>query len=334
MGDFDLSREIERYASRICQDIRRKRKREAVRREYIEHMEDATYAYMLQGMSDAEAFAAACEDLGSMAEMQTLLSLTHNGDGWPRWFKWFLGGVAAVGLVAAYVLVRHETVKAWLELLVVLAAITVGVCLLIEAYTWLRAIRKRLDARKRVKAYAKSNGLTFVEHASSFKSLFKRSVTPEWVVETERRRYIISLMPTVRRLRVLHLHENGLYNYTKKGGFLLTNVPWNRMAKLATPPVYANLFSRYVGATIELPRGLWRTPEISYTDFHSADKENAHILLLNPIPLDIDLCEGGRIRKISDGDRLPARYGDAQVFSVSGLIGHWTHGEEGRHGRI
>ncbi len=326
MADFDLSREIDRYAARICQDIRSGKRRREVKQEYVEHLEDATYRYMMRGMSDADAFAAACDDLGDMTKMQTLLSVTHNGDGLPRWFKWLCGGVAVAGVVAAYALVQNEIVKAWLELFLVLAAIAVGVWLVLEAYTWLRAIRKRLDAKKRVKAYAKSNGLAFAEHASSFKSLFKRSATPEWVVETERRRYIISLMPTVRRLRVLHLHENGLYNYTKKGGFVLAAVPGNRLARLSHP-MPANLFGRYVGSDIELPRGLYRTPEISYADHHSADRENVHILLLSPIPLDIDLCEGGRIRKISDGDRLPALYGDAQVFSASGFIGFLSHGE-------
>ncbi len=326
MADFDLSREIDRYAARICQDIRSGKRRREVKQEYVEHLEDATYRSMMRGMSDADAFQAACDALGDMSGMQTLLGVTHNGDGLPRWFKWLCGGVAVAGVVAAYALVQNEIVKAWLELFLVLTAIAVGVWLVLEAYTWLRAIRKRLDAKKRVKAYAKSNGLAFAEHASSFKSLFKRSATPEWVVETERRRYIISLMPTVRRLRVLHLHENGLYNYTKKGGFVLAAVPGNRLARLSHP-MPANLFGRYVGSDIELPRGLYRTPEISYADHHSADRENVHILLLSPIPLDIDLCEGGRIRKISDGDRLPALYGDAQVFSASGFIGFLSHGE-------
>ncbi len=326
MADFDLSREIDRYAARICQDIRSGKKRREVKQEYVEHLEDATYRSMMRGMSDAEAFAAACDALGDMAGMQTLLAVAHNGDGLPRYLKWLCGGVAGAGVVAAYVLVQNEIVKAWLELFLTLAAIAVGVWLVLEAYTWLRAIRKRLDAKKRVKAYAKSNGLTFAEHASSLCSLFKRSATPEWVVETERRRYIISLLPTVRRLRVLHLHENGLYSYAKKGGFLLAAVPGNRLARLSNPmPV--NLFGRYVGSNIELPRGLYRTPEINYADHHSADKENAHILLLSPILLDIDLCEGGRIRKLSDGDRLPALYGDAQVFSASGFIGFLSHGE-------
>ncbi len=326
MTDFDLPCEIDRYASRICQDIRRSRKRREVKLEYMEHLEDATYRYMMRGMTDTEAFQAACDALGDLSMMQTLLAVTHNGDGLPRWFKWLMGGATVTGAVTAYVLVQNEVAKAWLELFLVLTAIAVGTCLFVEGYTWLRAIRKRLDAKKRVKAYAKSNGLIFAEHASSLKSLCKRSATPEWVVETERRRYIISLMPTVRRLRVLHLHENGLYNYTKKGGFVLAAVPGNRLARLSNP-MPMNLFGRYVGADIELPRGLWRTPKINYADYHSIDKENVHVLLLSPIPLDIDLCEGGRIRKLSDGDRLPALYGDAQVFSASGFIGFLSHGE-------
>ncbi len=326
MADFDLPREIERYASRICQDIRRGKKRQEVKREYIEHMEDATYRYMMRGMSDVEAFQAACDDLGDMDKMQTLLAVTHNGDGLSRWFKWMMGGAAVAGVVAAYALVENEIAKAWLELFLVLAAIAAGIWLLVEGYTWLRAICKRLNARKRVKAYAKANRLTFTTHKSAFLSLFKRSTTPEWVVETERRRYIISLMPTVRRLRVLHLHENGLYNYTKKGGFVLAAVPGNRFARLSHPmPV--NQFGRYVGSDIELPRGLYRVPEINYADLHNAAKENVHILLLSPIPLDIDLCEGGRIRKIADGDRLPVLYGQATVFSVTGFIGYLSHGE-------
>ncbi len=95
MADFDLSREIDRYAARICQDIRSGRKRRAVKQEYVEHLEDASDRYMMKGMSEEQALRAACEDLGDLSEMQTLLAVAHNGDGLLRWFKWVMGVVAA-----------------------------------------------------------------------------------------------------------------------------------------------------------------------------------------------------------------------------------------------
>ncbi len=55
MDDFDLPREIERYAQDIARTVRRVKARRAVTREYIEHLEDATYRYMIRGMTDAEA---------------------------------------------------------------------------------------------------------------------------------------------------------------------------------------------------------------------------------------------------------------------------------------
>ncbi len=312
MTDFDLGREIDRYATRIASDIRNRKKRLSVKEEYAEHLEDATDRYMKQGMTDAEAFAAACADLGSMAEMQTLLTVTHNGDGLPQWFSWFVGGMMLVGLGGAYCLAPWEPVRIWVGIAFGVAVIVGGVFLVREVALLIRAVTKRRSAKQRISRFAAERGMTVTQHKNPYVSLIKSTVTPEWVMESDRRRYIIHLFPTVHTRRILHLHESGLYTCPRRSMFFM---------RLSRGSVFFPMGLSDTPA-VEQSRGMFRMPPVAYADFHRPDKENVHIFLLNPVPYDGDICEGGHIRKIFDGDRLPERYGNAFVFTASGFLAH------------
>ncbi len=309
MEEFDLSRAILRHAQELCRGIRHPRKRKAVVAEYIEHMEDATHAYMMRGMGDAEAFRAAAADLGDIGKTQILLALTHNGDGLPRWFKWVMGTLGAVAFGVAYATVENKTARAWMQVALIAIAVAGGIALVGALGLFLRAVFKRASAERRLRAAAEARGMTFVRHKNPYVSLLRPSATPEWTVESAHTRYIIRLWPTFYPRRVIRLQENGLYTCNKRSFFLMRF----GFGSYSMPP------SWYPAPGIELPRGIYRMPHIEYERFHSPDKENRHIILLNPIPLEVTLTGGGRVRLDPDIS-LGEAYGYARVCSAADLV--------------
>ena len=75
---FDLKSEIEKLANNLTSDIFSPKKRAEIKREYIEHIEDAVYRYKISGMEEKEAFKKASEDIGDASKTRFLLSGVHN----------------------------------------------------------------------------------------------------------------------------------------------------------------------------------------------------------------------------------------------------------------
>ncbi len=302
--DFDLAAAIERHARGLCRDIRNPKKRKAVTAEFVEHMEDATYQYMLAGMSDAEAFAAAVSDLGDAEKVSTLLAVAHNGDGWPQWFRWMLGAVAMAALMTGHLLAERDAVR---------TASGFGLVILAACFLWrglrrmrlfIRALIKRKSAKARIMRFAAENGMVFTRHKNPYLSLLFPGDTPEWVVDTADCRYIVSLFPTFEPHSKIHFHENGLYVTAKESGFL-SRFAFGRMHTMKDA---------------EITLGIYQMRPIDYERYHAPDKESIHILLLNSAPWDIDLCRNGHVRLLHPNERMPTPYGGARACSASDFI--------------
>ena len=77
-NDFDLDREIKKMTAQLTKDIRQKSEKADVAQEYDDHIRDAMQNYMLGGMTEEDAFSAACEDLGDIDEIAATLGDVHN----------------------------------------------------------------------------------------------------------------------------------------------------------------------------------------------------------------------------------------------------------------
>ena len=106
--DFDLDRELRRLTRALTASIRSQKQKNEVAREYEDHIHDAMQNYMLGGMREEEAFAAACEDLGDIDEIAATLGDIHNQDKIPadvrrenilRWSIITIVGVTLYGLL-------------------------------------------------------------------------------------------------------------------------------------------------------------------------------------------------------------------------------------------
>ncbi len=302
--DFDLSVAIARHARQLCCEIRNPKKRKAITAEYIEHMEDATYRYMLTGMSDEAAFAAAVADLGDAEKVQTLLVVAHNRDSWPHWLKWLLGIIGVGVLLSGHLWAAREAVRTTTGFVLTILLVCLVWKSIRRTRLFIRALIKRKSAKVRITRFAAENGMTVTQYKNPYLSLLVHSETPEWVVDTADCRYIVSLFPTWEPHDQIHFHENGLYVIAKESGFL-TRFAFGRMHTMREA---------------EISRGIFQMPSIDFARYHAPDRENIHILLLNPAPRMIDLCWNGHVRLLHPNETMPAAYGGARACTASDFI--------------
>jgi protein-S-isoprenylcysteine O-methyltransferase Ste14 len=137
------------------------------------------------------------------------------------------------------------------------------------------------------------------------------------------RRYILSLWATVKRRRTLHLQDNGIYSYDKHFGYLmLSRFALNPHFRVFRPHNMEKtaFFSLYHSEMVRLPEGAHLMPEVDYGSCYAHGKTNIPVFLLNPIPMDVEICEYGHIHKIVEGDTLPDSLGRAKLYSMSSFL--------------
>lgn len=320
--EFDLSGALDRLAARVCSEIKSGKRRQRATDELRGHLEDAAEDIMNQGCSPEKTYAELERSLGDTDKLSTLMASVHNTHHFPV-FVPFLAGVALIGgLISLYLATKNEYLKAWLGVGLQLFAIAVLVVLALIAGNWIRAIGKRVSAIRRLKECVKKKGGTLTRHENFYKSLFGRIDTPELTVDIGDRRYIIYLWATVKRRRTLHLQDNGIYSYDKHFGYMLATTgiaPWSRFfipKGMEKDP----LFAWYHSEMVKLPEGAHLMPEVNYSALFDTNKTNIPVFLLNPIPLDVEICENSHIHRLGEGEKLPESLGSATVYSMSSLI--------------
>ncbi|MBQ7338334.1 MAG: hypothetical protein IJW40_07765 [Clostridia bacterium] len=316
----ELQSEIRRYSARIAYDIHSRRKREEVKREYAEHLEDAVYYRIVQyGMEEMDAFRDACEELGDVNKIQELLAMTHNQDSHPTAVKVALCLLAAVLLGASYFLINNESYRSYFIVTLQISIFVLGVIALLHARLYLRAIRIRARAYRQLKKYAVRNGHTFIRRANSYRSVFHRTTTPEWIYETDTECYILSLFATVRHKKALRISDTGLYSYEDNIAFSLVSYDYAFCALNFATSQGSTATQNYFFAISDIStfsRGTYLMPDIQWKIAEHPTKKNIHVLLLNPIPSNTFLVERGHARESGSCDHL----GDLHIYSASGLI--------------
>ena len=322
--EFDLNGALDRLAARVCREIKSKHRRERAIKEFRGHLEDAAEDIMRQGNPPEKAYAELEESLGDTDKLSTLMASVHNTHHVPVILPWLAGAAILGGLIYLYLTTENSNLQAWLGVGLQLFAIAAAVVLVLFAAKWTRAIGKRASALHRLQKYVDANGGTLIRRGNCYKSLFVRTAYPELTVDMGDRRYILSLWATVKRRRTLHLQDNGIYSYDKHFGYMLAApgiAPWSRVT-FFRPKGMENdpLFTFYHYEMMKLPEGAHLMPEVDYGSCYAPDKVNIPVFLLNPIPLDVEICENSHIHKIMEGDTLPDSLGSAKLYSMSSFL--------------
>lgn len=323
---FTLSKEMQsrvrRYGAHLAIDIRDKKKRDAVKREYAEHLEDAIYYRMVhRGMSEEKAFDDACEELGNVAKIQALLAATHNKDPLPSGVTFMLWLLGAVLVGASYFLIDSESYRSYFIVTLQATIFVLGITALLRARLYLRAIFIRAKAYRKLKKYAARNGMTFTRRANSYRSVFTRTADPEWILETDTERYILSLFATIRKRKTLRITDAEFYEHEHNFGFHLASFSHEfRFLSMVTSQngvATQNFFFAQSGIST-LSQGIHLFPFIDWEHAEHPAKKNIRVLLLNPIPLNVYIVEKGHARESGSNDSVNGMY----LWSAQGLIDH------------
>lgn len=321
--EFDLDGALDRLAARVCREIKSKHRRERAIKEFRAHLEDAAEDIMRQGNPPEVAYAELEESLGDTDKLSTLMASVHNTHNIPVILPWLTGAAVLGGLIYLYLTTENSNLQAWLGVGLQLFAIAAAVALVWFAAKWIRAIGKRASALRRLHKYVDANGGTLIRRGNCYKSLFVRTATPELTVDMGDRRYILSLWATVKRRRTLHLQDNGIYSYDKHFGYMLvSHFALNPIFRVFRPQNMEKtaFFSLYHSEMVRLPEGAHLMPDVDYSSCYAQGKTNIPVFLLNPIPMDVEICENGHIHKIVEGDTLPDSLGRAKLYSMSSFL--------------
>ena len=326
MQEFDLNGALDRLAARVCREIKSKHRRERAIKEFRGHLEDAAEDIMRQGKPPEVAYAELEESLGDTDKLSTLMASVHNTHHIPVILPWMAGAAVLGGLIYLYLTTENDSLQSWIGVGLQLFAIAAGIALVLFAAKWIRAIGKRASALRRLQKYVDANGGTLIRRGNCYKSLFVRTAYPELTVDMGDRRYILSFWATVKRRRTLHLQDNGIYSYDKHFGYMLAT-PASQAAIIFRSSLFRPkgmewdpLFTWYHSEMTKLPGSGHLMPEIDYGALYAPDKVNIPVFLLNPIPLDVEICENDHIHKLADGDKLPDSLGGATVYSMSSFV--------------
>ena len=319
----ELQSEIRRYSAHIAYEIRSKQKRDAVKREYAEHLEDAVYDRMIQlGLDEREAFTEACTELGNVAKMQELLALTHNKDPLPTGVTFMLWLLGAVLVGSSYFWIENESFRAWFVVLLQLSIFTLGVILLLRGRLYARALILRRRAYRQLRRYAEQSGMHFTRRANSYRSVFTRTTEPEWILETDEERYILSLFATVRRRRTLRITDAEFYEHEKNFGYSLASFShtfqYLNFATSKNGVATQNFFFAQSPGLSTLSQGKHLFPFIDWERAEHPKKKNVRVLLLNPIPFNVYFVENGQARETGNRDAIKGIH----LWSATGLIEH------------
>ena len=337
--DFNLDREIKKLTAQLTRDIRQKSEKAAVAREYEDHIYDAMQNYMLGGMTEEDAFAAARNDLGDIEEIAVTLGDIHNENKVPNELrKRILKGVtkwrilAVIDVIVVLVLaalppqfwqacpwyismyVQPLFMISYIYLYVII--ILGGLNLLIWWFRCIWAIIKRIGALAKIKRYAAKAGLHMQVKFGTLTSIFMHPAKPAMILENDTHYFKIRFLTTVMRKRQLMFLGKNLYTVTKvQGGSFISPMAvseeWMGFRPKNMEPMHRNVF---VVAQLAVPIDAIALPTFECRH-DPRGKTVKEILLFHPAPMAVQYQDGNKAVEISGGEEFDG----VTLFGLSGF---------------
>ncbi len=289
---FDPDREIKKQTAQLTKDILSKSEKSAVAREYEDHIRDAMQNYMLGGMREEEAFAAACEDLGDIDEIAATLGDIHNQDKIPadvrreNILRWSIISVVSVTLYGLLL-------WAWDIFVLQMTILIVGIILAVNLIILSVAYHKRRRAMKTVRRYAKENGYQIQANRTVYTSILYAADKPSVILENDTQYIKVRFLATLHKNRALKFLGRNVYMVTRTYGNMM-------LARTLFSPGWVLFRPRNLNY---LPRGgaflmaadynenVYALPTLECR--HDPREKDVHeVLIFNPVPMRAFYREG------------------------------------------
>ena len=300
--NFNLKDEIDAFAAHITHDIKPIKKQILIKSEYIAHIEDSTYRYILQGVDEKSAFEMVCNELGDVEKTQRMLTIAHKRDKissilLPIIYLVFLN-VALLPIYLSNYKLDHAA-EQWIKIISIFTTVGLSFSVLKGSYKYIRAFSKRISLIRRIKRICKDKELHLNYGLKFYTSIFGKASTPELTITGSEKIYKIKMFACLKK--------KDIYTLTSPNSFFTTNnvnpifieyhyptmaITKNHDSRLYLSPFYKSRDS-YI-KDIEL------TPEI--------EEENGvnivNILCINPIAAKIEVVRTNKAEEVFDGDEF------------------------------
>lgn len=300
--NFNLNDEIEAFAKHITHDIKPSKKQTLIKAEYIAHIEDATYRYMLKGMDEKNAFEKACSELGDIGKMQRMLTIAHKRDKITSVLLPTVHIIALnVALLPMYLLncKLNYVTEQWIRIISFFTAVGLLFSILKSSHKYVRALLKRKSLIKRIKCICKDKTLHLKYGYKFYTSIFGKSSAPEVTIIASEKIYKIKMFACLRK--------KDIYTLTSPTSFFTTNnvnpifveyhYPTMAITKSRDSKLYLSPFYKSQNTYV---RDVEITPEIE--EDNSASTVN--ILCINPIAAKMEVVRANRAEEVFDGDEF------------------------------
>ena len=336
---FELNRELKKLTTQLTGDIHSKSEKAAVAREYDDHIRDAMQNYMLGGMTEEEAFAAAKDDLGDIDEIAVTLGDVHNvnrvSEEFRRRFlqgkrKWRTLAVIDILLVliglqlpAQFWNICPLVIRIFLLPLFQIAYLYFYVIVLWGGLTflvwWFRAclaVFKRIGALTKIKRSAARAGMNVRLGLGVMTSIFLHPAKPAIILENDTHYFKIRFLTTVMKKRQLHFIGKNLFTVTKvQGGSFISpmavSAGWVAFRPKTIAPMHSNVFV-VSQATVPVDAVALPTFECRHDPREKTVKE---ILLFHPAPMSVRYQDGNTAVEICGGEEFDG----VTLFDLNGF---------------
>ncbi len=281
--------DIRQAVYRICRGIRPRKARLYAEIEYEEHVEDHVYRLLLQGVPEDKAVTLALDALGDPENLCHMLCSVHNRvpanlDTKLLWLgARFLAAFFVHGIMTGFKLLENYPILWLIPVLIVTGS---------APFRYLRSLVIRVKQTSRIRRVCRQKGFTLRRMASPILSVFFTARRPEWVIEADSRTYCVHFLAIHDRHAVMRLLDSFAYTLTTthgQGARFIDRAP-RRFNSLRTGDQTYETQSQH---NIYFP--------VSADSFAG---EVERVLLLNPVPSEIQYLKGTTFEHAGNGDRV------------------------------
>ncbi|MBQ7344245.1 MAG: hypothetical protein IJW53_05745 [Clostridia bacterium] len=314
-SDFDIQKEIEAYAAHITHDIRPIKKRESIKSEFISHIEDAVYHYMISGLNEQDAFKRACDEIGDVEKIKRMLTIVHKKD---KISTVLFPIIYCFALIIAFLPFILSSVKIdyileqWINLISVVTAIALFCFTILKSYKYLRALFKRVSLIRKIKKICQQNNYCFSYDRNYYLSIFGKSSKHEMKIIGKEKTIYIKMFACLKR--------KDIYTLTSINSFFTSNNV-NPIFVSYDYPSIGSVLKKESERKMYLPR--FYQSRNNYVKEDSINPEVdaeigadvINILCINPISAKIEVVRTNRAEEVFDGDEFKGYI----VYSGNGL---------------
>ena len=207
-------------------------------------------------------------------------------------------------------LYTKTVIQSWLTLILTIAGIVLALFIVLRLAVYGRAFLKRFSLMRRLKKVCRTQGISCTVLSSPYRSLFRRTGTPELILQKDKKTFALQLFPCVFFKDTYLFDRDGKYHTISNFNPIYLNLRYYTIG--INPDTMSDVLLpmtlQYRNETIrQTRRTRFAVPDLG---------DAAPLLCFNPIPCEIRKVTSNGREMVCDGDTICGY----TVYSGTGLL--------------